>query len=190
MPRTKQKRWKTLPLEEWDSTDCAHWLERVGSTVGLQERFREYAKHMEEHHITGKCLPDLTQSDLRRMGVSSIGHQKMIMDSIKLTMIEQGEASFLIDFSLPSPDQMLGTLVMKLIVTVAYLFFSAFATSLVMFMVQYRVPDQYKYPPLPDIVLDSIPLIPWAFKVAEYILATLGTISASIVLLHKHRLII
>ena len=38
----------------------------------------------------------------------------------------------------------------------------------------YRVPDQSSYPPLPDIFLDSIPLIPIAFALAELIILCEG----------------
>lgn len=42
-----------------------------------------------------------------------------------------------------------------------------FASAGVMTFVHDRVPDMDKYPPLPDVVLDHIPVIPWAFEASE-----------------------
>lgn len=184
-----KKSYKNKELPQWKTQDCAAWLIDVGAAIGLKEKFTEYSNLFEDHHITGKLFPNITQDDLRRVGIRSVGHQKLILDSIRLTIEEKDGENFLIDFSLPSPDQMIGSLVMKLIVTCAYLLFAAFITAFVMVMVQYRVPDQYTYPPLPDIVLDSIPHIPWAFKIAEYILSTLGCIAFTIILFHKERFV-
>ena len=75
----------------------------------------------------------------------------------------------------------------KLIAAGAYLFFATFCTAFTMILVHDRVPDQGKWPPLPDIVLDNVPLIPWAFAVAECILVVLTVILAIILLLHRHR---
>lgn len=51
-----------------------------------------------------------------------------------------------------------------------------------------RVPENY--PPLPDIFLDNITHIPWAFQVTECIILALSVMFTMILLFHKHRLVI
>lgn len=49
----------------------------------------------------------------------------------------------------------------KTLLSVSYFVVVTIITSLAMVTVHDRVPDMKKYPPLPDIFLDNVPLIPW-----------------------------
>lgn len=66
----------------------------------------------------------------------------------------------------------------------------SFITAVVMTVVHDRVPDTSKYPPLPDLMLDNIPHIPWAFSMAELMIIIMGLILITVVLVHKHRWIV
>ncbi|XP_067828678.1 sphingomyelin synthase-related protein 1 isoform X1 [Heptranchias perlo] len=78
----------------------------------------------------------------------------------------------------------------KTILGSVYVFIVFGFTSFVMVIVHERVPDMQTYPPLPDIFLDSVPRIPWAFAMAEVCGVVLCTIWLLLLLLHKHRSIL
>jgi len=78
----------------------------------------------------------------------------------------------------------------KLGIAVLYGLFVSWLTAVVMTIVHDRVPDMNKYPPLPDIILDNMPHVPWAFEMAEMAGMTLLTIWIVMVIFHKHRFII
>ncbi|XP_069741351.1 sphingomyelin synthase-related protein 1 isoform X3 [Narcine bancroftii] len=75
----------------------------------------------------------------------------------------------------------------KTVLSSIYVFIVFGFTSVVMVIVHERVPDMQTYPPLPDIFLDSVPRIPWAFAMAEVCGVVLSTIWLLLLLLHKHR---
>lgn len=52
----------------------------------------------------------------------------------------------------------------KTFLSITYFVAVTIITSLVMVTVHDRVPDMKKYPPLPDIFLDNVPLIPWVIS--------------------------
>ncbi|XP_072293190.1 sphingomyelin synthase-related protein 1-like [Eucyclogobius newberryi] len=80
--------------------------------------------------------------------------------------------------------------VWKTIISCVYVFLVFGFTSFVMVIVHERVPDMRTYPPLPDIFLDSVPRIPWAFAMAEACGLILCYMFLLILLLHKHRSIL
>ncbi|PKU29757.1 sphingomyelin synthase-related protein 1 [Limosa lapponica baueri] len=75
----------------------------------------------------------------------------------------------------------------KTILSCVYVFIVFGFTSFVMVIVHERVPDMQTYPPLPDIFLDSVPRIPWAFAMTEVCGVILCYIWLLVLLLHKHR---
>ncbi|XP_023996752.2 sphingomyelin synthase-related protein 1 [Salvelinus sp. IW2-2015] len=75
----------------------------------------------------------------------------------------------------------------KTVVSSVYVMLVFGFTSFVMVIVHDRVPDMTTYPPLPDIFLDSVPRIPWAFAMAEACGLILVYIFLLVLLLHKHR---
>ncbi|KAM9366000.1 sphingomyelin synthase-related protein 1-like isoform 2-T3 [Pholidichthys leucotaenia] len=80
--------------------------------------------------------------------------------------------------------------VWKTVLSSIYVFLVFGFTSFVMVIVHERVPDMRTYPPLPDIFLDSVPRIPWAFAMAEACGIILCYMFLLILLLHKHRSIL
>ena len=75
----------------------------------------------------------------------------------------------------------------KTLVSMIYLFFIGMWTSFILTVVHDRVPDMQKYPPLPDLILDNVPQISWAFFASEAIGIALLLILTIILTFHKYR---
>uniref|UniRef100_A0A1I8MB21 Sphingomyelin synthase-like domain-containing protein n=1 Tax=Musca domestica TaxID=7370 RepID=A0A1I8MB21_MUSDO len=78
----------------------------------------------------------------------------------------------------------------KTAISLGYSFLVTWITSFVMVIVHERVPDMKKYPPLPDIFLDNVPHIPWAFHMCEITGTLLFSIWACVCIFHKCRMVI
>jgi len=78
----------------------------------------------------------------------------------------------------------------KAVLAFLYVLLVSWITAFVMVIVHDRVPDMETYPPLPDILLDNIPHIPWAFEMCEVTGMTLLSLWLLVVLFHKHRFIL
>lgn len=78
----------------------------------------------------------------------------------------------------------------KTIISLGYLFIVTWITAFVMVIVHDRVPDMKKYPPLPDIFLDNVPHIPWAFDMCEVTGTLLFAIWLVVLIFHKYRFIL
>src|SRR5258708_33350462 len=57
------------------TTDLAEWLGRLG--------LGQYAKSFAKNNIEYSMLPDLTENDLKKLGVSSLGHRKKLLRAIE-----------------------------------------------------------------------------------------------------------
>ncbi|XP_034238891.1 sphingomyelin synthase-related protein 1 isoform X2 [Thrips palmi] len=78
----------------------------------------------------------------------------------------------------------------KTLLSLFYLFVVTWITAFVMVVVHDRVPDMKKYPPLPDIFLDNVPTIPWAFSMCELSGTLLLIVWLGVLTFHKHRFIL
>lgn len=77
----------------------------------------------------------------------------------------------------------------KALLSFCYVVAVTWITAFVMVIVHDRVPDMKRYPPLPDIFLDNVPHIPWAFDMCEVTGTFLFTIWLFVLLFHKYRLV-
>ncbi|KAI8428633.1 hypothetical protein MSG28_007369 [Choristoneura fumiferana] len=92
-----------------------------------------------------------------------------------------------------SPDAKASKLkpeVWKAALALGYVFLVTWVTAVVMVIVHDKVPDMKKYPPLPDLFLDNVPHIPWAFDMCEITGSLLMAIWLGVLLFHKHRFIL
>ncbi|XP_025078256.1 sphingomyelin synthase-related protein 1-like isoform X2 [Pomacea canaliculata] len=78
----------------------------------------------------------------------------------------------------------------KTFLSFVYVFSVFLLTAFVMVIVHDRVPDMQKYPPLPDLFLDNMPYVPWAFEACELVGTTLAIIWFVVLIFHKHRFIL
>ncbi|KAM3728794.1 Sphingomyelin synthase-related [Dirofilaria immitis] len=121
---------------------------------------------------------------------------RLVLDNITANPLDKGRLKRMHLLSredlirqVESPDTKI-KLFIKLTIAFCYCMSSLLITAFVMVLVHDRVPDVKMYPPLPDIVLDNLPLIPWAFQVCEVIAVLLASLWFMILFFHKHRIVI
>lgn len=86
-------------------------------------------------------------------------------------------------------QDMFFTKLLKVLIGICFFILAMMSTGLTMVWCHERVPDADKYPPLPDLVLDNLPLIPWAFKASEIFAGILLGINFLVFVFHKHRMV-
>ena len=75
-------------------------------------------------------------------------------------------------------------------VSVLYAFAVFLLASFTLAVVHDRLPDKKDYPPLPDVILENIPVMPWAFHLCELCASLLMFFWCLIIVFHKHRLVV
>ena len=200
-------------LASWEVEDVRQWLKENGfnSYVRL---------FCDEHKIDGICLVNMIEKELREppMQIPILGDVKRlwlaIIDLRRASKNRGKPLNFprdeiydefrLADYSdgkiLTDSDSDTGSEIFvrlsgvgdksRTLVSVLYCFLVLIITSLTMTVVHDRVPDMDRYPPLPDIFLDNMPLIPWAFYICELCASLMSAILIVLIVMHKHRLIL
>ena len=59
--------------------------------------------------------------------------------------------------------------------------------AVIITIVDERLPDPKNFPPLPDLLLENIEQIPWAFAVTEKLILFEISTLITVILLHRHR---
>ncbi|CAD6236826.1 GSCOCG00008251001-RA-CDS [Cotesia congregata] len=193
---------KTLPKDivNWTNEDVIKWLEESGHG--------SCTFYFKAHDIDGKSLLTIREDDLKSQGmkIEKLGDVKRLYISIKklqkenmAVLFELGQLEFTSsnfyshnrqEVSSVSDDGHASHLppeIWKAFISLGYLFIVTWITAFVMVIVHDRVPDMKKYPPLPDIFLDNVPHIPWAFDICEVTGTLLFAIWLMVLIFHKYR---
>ncbi|XP_067938087.1 sphingomyelin synthase-related protein 1-like [Watersipora subatra] len=198
-------------VELWSTDTVVKWLHSRGFSLC------EY--YFLRNDIDGYTLVRLTEDDLRRPPVSmeKLGDIKRIIGAIDKLVPSRNR--FRVDADCPIKLQSSVTSQssntekfnssssytesnrrrystnlkpekFKMCVAACYSSAVMYLCAVIMTIVNERVPDMETYPPLPDLFLDILPFVPWAFHAAEYIALTLFAVFGFVVFTHKHRFII
>uniref|UniRef100_A0A8D8RZC7 Sphingomyelin synthase-related 1 n=1 Tax=Cacopsylla melanoneura TaxID=428564 RepID=A0A8D8RZC7_9HEMI len=177
----------SLFVLDWTIDKVAEWLENKG-------HYRYVNLLCKSHQIDGKALLTLNESDLRSPPLN-ISFCDILPHQISVgTESQYGDFDHLPYQSSQASDDGHATRLqpeyIKTIIALGYLFVVTWITAFVMVIVHDRVPDMKKYPPLPDIFLDNVPYIPWAFHMCEWTGTFLLVIWVCVLVFHKYRFIL
>jgi hypothetical protein len=62
--------------------EIAHWLQKLG--------LGQYAERFAENDIDFRVLPDLTDQDPKDLGVTSLGHRRLLLRAITELKVTEG----------------------------------------------------------------------------------------------------
>eukprot|EP00096_Caligus_rogercresseyi_P000231 TRINITY_DN10610_c0_g1_i1.p1 TRINITY_DN10610_c0_g1~~TRINITY_DN10610_c0_g1_i1.p1 ORF type:complete len:441 (-),score=112.76 TRINITY_DN10610_c0_g1_i1:228-1550(-) len=183
--------------EDWSVEDVSSWL----SSHGFHNLIEPL---VEAHRMDGRGLLSLTQSDcVEIIRIPVLGDVKRLLHAVE--SIRRRPASFRVSPSNGSVHESAEVVPEaaaawslkglspergKALLAFLYALAVSWTTAFVMVIVHDRVPDTNIYPPLPDILLDNIPHIPWAFEMAEVTGMVLLALWMLVLLFHKHRFIL
>lgn len=161
-PRT----WTTDQLEEWlkinEFNDCIDLL-------CYQKQF------------TGNDLLNLTTDQLRSLTNNSQFYaQIQRLKSIHIEIEEQFHHNCCFLTTVRSDRR-------KTFVAFVILLFTVFFCSFIITIVDERLPDPKSFPPLPDLILEHIEQIPWAFAVTEKLIVIEMTTLILVITAHRHK---
>jgi hypothetical protein len=78
----------------------------------------------------------------------------------------------------------------KFFVSFLFAFSAIMGNSVATIIAHDRCPDRKQYPPLPDLVLDNLSYVPWAFEVCEGTMIVLFFTFLTMLAFHKYRFIV
>lgn len=180
-----------LCLEDQDFHE--HPFDKV--KLGEKKRFMLFVKRIQKKnrdamHELGLCDETVqtpsTNINFVGTNLSHLGYNIHNKEHREFAYTRKPELSFRSDIkaSKLKPE------VWKTAIALGYVFLVTWVTAVVMVIVHDKVPDMKKYPPLPDLFLDNVPHIPWAFDMCEITGSFLMAIWTGVLLFHKHRFIL
>lgn len=174
-PRHSRKRllWSCSSSEEPVSSDASETENYSASEK--RGNGRDHAERERSHWFSG-------DSSTAAVSETETEHDKAA--SRKLRSMAEGNSTRRQRDWVPEPEYL------KAFLSFIYVFGVIALTALVMVIVHERLPDMSKYPPLPDLVLDHLPMTWWAFEACELCGSMLFAIFTAMVTFHKHRFIV
>lgn len=197
-------------VRTWTITDVTGWLSRNGFESDLCQKFKE-------QKVDGVVLLDLTEDDLREEplklgligdikrlsrlledlrqsgGVSAVHsshHHRVRSSRAPLHTLQIPESPGKERYSPRRKETSRPATYVRFILSLLFVTAVFYGVALSITIAHSRTPDPNFYPPLPDIIIDTVTRIGWGFVAAEYILSMLGVLFLLVLVFHKHRIIV
>lgn len=178
--------------------DIKNLRERYSLTLGDIKRFWFSVRLVQRQNVTTLAYLGMLQGNGGGDGgLSSVGHHTHHHPLLSMgTSYASADVNFSEIERISPPMSIDGRATciqpefFKTMISLGYAFLVTWITAFVMVVVHERVPDMKKYPPLPDIFLDNVPHIPWAFHMCEVTGTLLFCIWVCVMIVHKHRMVL